>query len=77
MKLQAFRRGAEWQAASVPNRKGTKLPDKSEGTADWCPACGVFAHMIPCENSEQQWFQCAACGAAMDGDEIDSVQPRG
>src|SRR5215813_7741086 len=30
MKLQAFRRGAEWQAASVPNRKGTKLPDKSE-----------------------------------------------
>jgi hypothetical protein len=26
---------AEWQAASVPKRKGTKLPDKSEGTADW------------------------------------------
>jgi hypothetical protein len=31
--------------------------------------------MIPCENSEQQWFECSACGAAMDGDEIDSIQP--
>ena len=31
--------------------------------------------MIPRENSEQQWFECSACGAAMDGDEIDSVQP--
>jgi hypothetical protein len=41
MKLQAFRRGAEWQAASVPNRKGTKLPDKSEGTADWYAFIGI------------------------------------
>ena len=40
-----------------------------------CPACAQFACMIPRENSEQQWFECSACGAAMDGDEIDSVQP--
>jgi len=26
------------------------------------------------ENSEQQWFECTACGAAMDGDEIDAAQ---
>jgi hypothetical protein len=31
--------------------------------------------MIPQQNFEQQWFECSACGAAMDGDEIDSVQP--
>ena len=26
------------------------------------------------ENSEQQWFECTAWGAAMDGDEIDAAQ---
>jgi Zn ribbon nucleic-acid-binding protein len=39
-----------------------------------CPACGEFARMRPCQNSHQQWFECTACGAAMDEDEIDSAQ---
>ena len=39
-----------------------------------CPACGEFARMTPHQNSEQQWFECSACGAAMAEDEIDSVQ---
>ena len=39
-----------------------------------CPACGEFARMMSRENSEQQWFECTACGAAMDGDEIDAAQ---
>ena len=39
-----------------------------------CPACGEFARMIPRENSEQQWFECTACGAAMDEDEIAATQ---
>jgi uncharacterized Zn finger protein len=39
-----------------------------------CPACGEFARMMPRQNSEQQWFECAACGAAMDADEIDAAQ---
>jgi hypothetical protein len=30
--------------------------------------------MMSRENSEQQWFECTACGAAMDGDEIDAAQ---
>ena len=33
--LRAMAESAFRQAASVPNRKVTKLPDKSEGTADW------------------------------------------
>jgi hypothetical protein len=40
-----------------------------------CSNCGEFARMIPCENSEQRWFECSACGAAIAEDEIDSVQP--
>ena len=39
-----------------------------------CPACGEFARMVPRQNSEQQWFECTACGAAMDGDEIAAAQ---
>jgi hypothetical protein len=30
--------------------------------------------MMSRENSEQQWFECTACGAAMDGDEMDAAQ---
>src|SRR4051794_6091382 len=29
-----------------------------------CPACGEFVRMLPRQNSEQQWFECMACGAA-------------
>jgi len=39
-----------------------------------CPTCGEFARMIPQQNSDQQWFECSACGAAMDADEIDAAQ---
>ena len=39
-----------------------------------CPACGECAPMLPRQNSEQQWFKCSACGAAMDGDEIAAAQ---
>jgi hypothetical protein len=30
--------------------------------------------MRPCENSQQQWFECTACGAAMDEDEVAAAQ---
>ena len=40
-----------------------------------CPACGEFAPMLPRQNSQQQWFECSGCGAAMEGDEIDTIQP--
>jgi hypothetical protein len=39
-----------------------------------CPTCGEFARMMPRENSEQRWYECSACGAAMDEDEIDAAQ---
>jgi hypothetical protein len=39
-----------------------------------CPACGEFARMIPRQDSDQQWFECSECEAAMDGDEIDAAQ---
>jgi hypothetical protein len=39
-----------------------------------CPVCGDFAPMIPRQDPVQQWFECTACGAAMDGDEIDAAQ---
>ena len=46
----------------------------AQPTAPRCLACGEFARMMWRENSEQQWFECTACGAAMDGDEIDAAQ---
>jgi hypothetical protein len=39
-----------------------------------CSQCGEFGRMIPCQNSQQRWFEGSACGAAMDGDEIDAAQ---
>jgi hypothetical protein len=30
--------------------------------------------MLPRQNSEQQWFECTACGAAMDEDDIAAAQ---
>ena len=39
-----------------------------------CPACGEFARTAPGQNSEQEWFECTACGAAMDENEIAGAQ---
>ena len=39
-----------------------------------CPFCGEFARMMPRQNSEPQWFECTAYGAAMDADEIAAAQ---
>ena len=40
-----------------------------------CPTCGAFARMMQRHDSQQQWFECSACGAAMEADEIEAVQP--
>src|SRR5260370_7838496 len=46
----------------------------AQQTDPLCPACGEFARMMPRENSEQQWFECTACAAAMDEGGIDAAQ---
>lgn len=38
------------------------------------PRVGEFARMMPRQNFEQQWLECAACGAAMGEDEIEAAQ---
>jgi hypothetical protein len=54
---------------------GLKLCKPCAHQADpLCPACGEFARMMPRQDYEQQWFECTACGAAMDEDEIAAAQ---
>ena len=54
---------------------GLKLCKPCAHQADpLCPACGEFARMMPRQDYEQQWFECTACCAAMDEDEIAAAQ---